>query len=70
MYFPVQMLGIDITRHAIAFPYTVWLIDVEIPKKMHSLCHVLGGPKLNFQTIGDISTLSRLELSSCKEKPC
>ena len=47
MYFPVQMLGIDSTCHGIdgiAFPYTVQLIDVEVPKKIHSPCHVLGAP--------------------------
>ena len=68
MYFPVQMLRIDTTCHGIAFPYTVKFIDVEIPKKIHLLCHVLGGSKLNFQTIGGSITLSRLELSSCKRK--
>ena len=63
MYFTVQVLGIDTICYGIAFPYTVQLIDAEIPKKILSLCHVLGGPKLNFQTIGNIITLSRREFS-------
>ena len=37
-------------------------------KKMHFLCHVRGGPKFTFQKIGSIITLSRLELSSRKER--
>ena len=38
------------------------------PASTPLLCHVLGGPKLNFQTTGSIITLSRFELSSCKER--
>ena len=44
MHFTVQMLGMDTNCHGIAFPYTVKLIDVEVPKKVHFLRHVLGGP--------------------------
>ena len=68
MYFTVQMLGIDTICHGIAFPHTVQLIDIEVPKKIHSLCLALGGSKLNFQTIEDIIAFSRLELSSCKQR--
>ena len=64
MYFTVQMLGIDTIFHGIAFPCTVYLIDIEIPRNKHSL----DGSKLNFQTIGDIITLCRLELWSCRER--